>query len=235
MATNQQPVELQDTSIIHQLDVVDIWDTIQGEGPYAGTPAAFVRLAGCTLKCPKCDTDYTTGRRMMDVEEIHDKVMAFKRKIVVLTGGEPFRQNLSHLLSLLRASAIIPQVETNGTCLPLYQPWQAPVIVMSPKTTEIHRGFKSALFHLKYIIQDGKVDPTDGLPTSSLGMKQRPFRPWKDESRRITDWNVGTIYVQPYDSGDAAENKYHIAAAVESCMKYGYTLCLQTHKIANLK
>ena len=46
----------------YTLNVHSRAETIQGEGPYAGCPAAFIRLAGCNLQCPRCDTEYTPGK-----------------------------------------------------------------------------------------------------------------------------------------------------------------------------
>ena len=51
------------------LQVNSIFYTIQGEGPFAGRPAIFIRLAGCNLQCPGCDTEYTK-RQTMTVDEI---------------------------------------------------------------------------------------------------------------------------------------------------------------------
>ena len=42
------------------------------------------------------------------------------------------------------------------------------------------------------------------------------------------------VYVQPIDTQSIEENQAHTQAAINSCLKFGYTLCLQTHKITNL-
>ncbi|HEY6020017.1 MAG TPA: 7-carboxy-7-deazaguanine synthase QueE, partial [Candidatus Paceibacterota bacterium] len=54
--------------------VKDIFYTIQGEGPYAGRPAVFVRLGGCNLRCAFCDTDFSNGVKEMGPHEIADKI-----------------------------------------------------------------------------------------------------------------------------------------------------------------
>src|SRR5574343_1826946 len=95
---NQQPAprDFQDT-----LEVHSIFSTIQGEGPFCGRPAVFVRLAGCNLQCPGCDTDYTQNRARLDYEIIlsiiRDQLAltASKANLIVVTGGEPFRQNIA--------------------------------------------------------------------------------------------------------------------------------------------
>ncbi len=70
-----------------------IFWTLQGEGALQGEPMAFVRLAGCSVGCPQCDTDYRVDRRLTP-EEILAEVRTvvppgFKWPWVWLTGGEP--------------------------------------------------------------------------------------------------------------------------------------------------
>ena len=69
---NLQPIEKRTKSADGLLSLHSIFHTIQGEGPFCGTPSVFVRLAGCNLQCPACDTDYTQGRRAASAQEILD-------------------------------------------------------------------------------------------------------------------------------------------------------------------
>jgi 7-carboxy-7-deazaguanine synthase len=78
--------------------------TVQGEGLLAGTPMVFVRLAGCSVGCPGCDTDYSVASRA-SAAEIANWVaceMTANTAWVWLTGGEPLDRDLFPLLSALR-------------------------------------------------------------------------------------------------------------------------------------
>ena len=74
MAINIQPIEKRELSVDGSVQVHSIFYTLQGEGPFSGQPAVFVRLAGCNLQCPACDTDYTSRRTPMPVAAILDAV-----------------------------------------------------------------------------------------------------------------------------------------------------------------
>jgi 7-carboxy-7-deazaguanine synthase len=80
--------------------ITEIFFSIQGESSYAGLPCAFVRTAGCDLRCTWCDSEYTfTGGERMTVGEIVEKVRAFPTNLVELTGGEPMLQPEIHTLA----------------------------------------------------------------------------------------------------------------------------------------
>ena len=74
------------------MKVNEIFDSIQGEGRYAGYPATFVRLSGCNLACNWCDTKYHTNGKQMTIEEIIKDLQQRKPGIIVWTGGEPTNQ-----------------------------------------------------------------------------------------------------------------------------------------------
>src|SRR5262245_19999182 len=115
---NQQPIEKR----VKQgtpLQVHSIFNTIQAEGPFCGTPASFVRLAVCALQCPACDTDYTSFRANMQTSLILEEIQRFRSHgLVVITGGEPFRQDLGPLIDKLVKAGYYVQIETNGSLPP---------------------------------------------------------------------------------------------------------------------
>lgn len=106
--------------------VSDIFHSIQGEGPYAGRSATFIRLWGCNLRCKFCDTKYsfvsTEQPTMMTVEEIMERIKDFDSRVIVLTGGEPLVQDIYDLVGFLAYRGLkrneILIVETNGTITP---------------------------------------------------------------------------------------------------------------------
>lgn len=212
------------------LDVHSVFSTIQGEGPFCGEPAVFVRLAGCNLQCPGCDTDYTVGRTPYHVQDIVRLIESEKLKtgsttsLVVITGGEPFRQQINRFVELLLSLGYKVQIETNGS-MPLPQGFsQLPTIVCSPKTSKIHPSVAHRANAFKYVMRAGNVNPDDGLPLQALENVATPYiaRPPKHFK--------GKIYVQPMDEQDDKANRANIHQVVESCMKHGYTVQLQVHK-----
>lgn len=236
---NIQPIEKR---VLHDdgyLVVHSIFKTIQGEGPFCGTPCVFVRLAGCNLQCPACDTDYTSKRREMGPYEILAEVNELWRThgwrpgLVVITGGEPFRQHLAHLFSVLMRNGYWVQVESNGTLPPPVWDYRQDTskrygvyIVCSPKTGKLHPDILEHACALKYVVRAGQVD-RDGLPFNALDMRHRPMRPPEGWER--------PIYIQPLDSGDPVENAAHTSEAVASCLEHGYTLQLQIHKLVGVE
>lgn len=227
------------------VSVHSIFYTIQGEGPNVGRPAVFIRLAGCNLQCPGCDTEYTSGSAYESVGSICTRALAtiVKRHVLyaplaVITGGEPFRQNIMPLIKGLRANGFEVQVESNGTLSPWgfdAPPEKKPKfdVVVSPKAGKVHVDLFPFIIAYKYVVNHGSVALADGLPTSVLGMPAEPARPHEEY--------LGPVYIQPaeergYDVAERDEkNQRNIQRAIKSAMEFGYTLCLQTHKMVGLE
>lgn len=106
----------------HNLKVSEVFYSLQGEGPNAGRPTVFIRLAGCNLKCEWCDSKYTwddTEAKNMSVKEIRKEIDQYNCSHVCITGGEPLIQKdgLEKLLYELYPFYSV-EVETNGTLFP---------------------------------------------------------------------------------------------------------------------
>jgi organic radical activating enzyme len=224
---NTQPIEKLVKSDGSALAVHSIFHTIQGEGPFSGHRAVFVRLAGCNLQCSGCDTTYTgSGVLEEDVAEVVRKVTAAgTAEIVVITGGEPFRQNISVLCNTLVALGYIVQVETNGTLPPSDMLHDSVVIVCSPKTSKVNGELAKRANCFKYVLSYKFVD-ADGLPKYVLGNLSKAYKPVRDGRK---------IYIQPEDSYNIEENNKNVAACIRSCMEHGYTLQLQLHKLIGVE
>lgn len=99
-----------------RLRITEIFHSLQGEGAEAGLPTVFVRLTGCPLRCSYCDTAYAfKGGRGMSIEEICEKVEAYRTPYVTITGGEPLAQRGAlALITRLCDQGRKVSVETSG-------------------------------------------------------------------------------------------------------------------------
>lgn len=97
--------------------VVETFHSIQGEGFWFGTAAFFIRLAGCDVGCPWCDTKISWNPKrhpQVAVSELKRQVEAAQPTIIVITGGEPLMHDLDPLTMGLKETGIPLHLETSG-------------------------------------------------------------------------------------------------------------------------
>jgi organic radical activating enzyme len=131
------PLQSQGCNLMLTLPVQEIFSSIQGEGPYVGVRQLFLRLPGCNLACPYCDTltDYSPqllleavpGSRSfesydnpLNLPDLLGLLLRFnfqKHHSLSVTGGEPLLWNreLAEFLPLVREQGLKIYLETNGT------------------------------------------------------------------------------------------------------------------------
>lgn len=139
----------------NELLVASRFFTLQGEGPYRGHPAYFIRLAKCNLACSFCDTYFDQGdyRSFTSLLEESDQLIQTfyqqrqmtppswastdpKKMVLVITGGEPTLQsNLAAFLHLAEPRFQHTQIESNGIIVLNDLP-RSTTLVVSPKCLE---------------------------------------------------------------------------------------------------
>ena len=211
--------------------VQEVFATIQGEGPFSGERAVFVRLAGCSLACWYCDTEFESSRLRLPHSDLAALVAceatsafgADARPLVVITGGEPLRQPIGALCELLLAGGYRVQIETSGAVWTPLPESPALAVVVSPKTPKLARECIARATAWKYVLRAGEL-AADGLPSAST---QR-----RGEQALLARPPAGaTVFVSPCDEHDPAANAANSAAVAQSAMRHGYRVSLQVHKL----
>ena len=100
-----------------QLQVTEIFKSIQGESTLSGTPCVFIRLTGCNLRCGYCDTTYAyEGGNWLSIDDILSKIDDYNCDLVEITGGEPLLQDgVYPLIRTLLETGKLVLIETNGS------------------------------------------------------------------------------------------------------------------------
>ena len=200
-----------------RLEVKHIFPTLQGEGPYAGHPAVFVRLGGCNLACRFCDTDFVGvdgpgGGKFASADALARAVVdrwpanmsPGVRRLVVCTGGEPLLQMDDDLVRAFHACGFEIAVETNGTQRP---PADIDWLCVSPKA-----GAPLLLTHGNEL---KLVYPQDGADPSQF--------------ERLT---FEQFFLQPMDGADRERNT---ELALAYCLAHPqWRLSIQTHKLLGI-
>jgi len=105
--------------------ITEIFVSIDGEVNAwgQGHPTTFIRLKGCNLRCPWCDTKYSWNKRgglRLSAGLIHTRVLYTDK--VTITGGEPLLHDLEDLVHVLSMNETLITIETNGT-KSVFNPW----------------------------------------------------------------------------------------------------------------
>ena len=188
--------------------VNEIFLSLQGEGFWTGTPMVFLRLSGCNLKCPFCDTDFSAFREMEADEIVAEAAgLAGECRRVCITGGEPLLQLDGSLIQALHGAGFTIHLETNGT---LEAPEGIDWITVSPKAQLRLRKADE----LKLVFREPDEKAIEG------------FR----------SYGCPNLFLQPCDTGNPEENARILAATLDYIKLHPWwRLSLQTHKMLGIR
>lgn len=198
------------------MKVNEIFYSLQGEGHYTGTPAVFLRLAGCNLKCWFCDTEFLSYKEMTE-DEIVSEVSKYPARNIVITGGEPTMQLTTSLERKLHDTGFFIMMETNGTReLPedIVIDW----ITCSPKLLSASPS-KLAELKIQHIDELKVVYEGDGHDMSVY------------DDIQATEYRL-----QPCATGDDSRDKLILAQTIKYILDNPqWRLSLQTHKLLGVR
>jgi 7-carboxy-7-deazaguanine synthase len=225
------------------LPVNEIFTTIQGEATFTGTPAVFIRLQGCAVGCPWCDTKFTwevdpanevagddvaaktasgsASWARMTPSALLDRIRrSHPVRHVVITGGEPCDQDLTDLTTVLIRHGLVVQIETSGTAPVRVHPdaW----VTLSPKIGM--PGGKTVLDEALLRANEikmpvGKADDVDVL--RDLLMRLRALDPH----------STPLVWLQPLSTS----RKATALCAEEAYRSGSWRVSLQAHVLAGIR
>ena len=213
--------------------VHEIFFTLQGEGAHSGIPAVFVRFSGCNLRCPWCDTDFadytemSTDEIVAEMQSLYDTPNE-RRKMCVLTGGEPSLQVDKALVDALHEAGFYICIETNGTRpLPEGIDW----ITCSPKESSII-NHKSQITNLSLhrvdevkVVFTGTYDPE--IWRTQLKAEHWMLQPLRYNGEWLLMSGIDDFEIDSNDNMDETV-RYILAHPF-------WRLSVQLHKIAGLR
>jgi 7-carboxy-7-deazaguanine synthase len=99
------------------MQIIEVFHSLQGEGPLTGVRTTFIRTARCNLRCTWCDTKYSFGPgHPRTIDSLVTEVRRHRTRHVCLTGGEPLLQGESlELTRQLAKEGITTVIETGGS------------------------------------------------------------------------------------------------------------------------
>ncbi len=211
----------------------EIFETIQGEASFTGTPSIFLRLQGCPVGCSWCDTKQTwdvDNVYKVSLDETVEKkadsdhwaqasaaqILAlfnqrgYTAKHVVITGGEPCMYDLNPVCELLHENGFSTQIETSGT-----------FEILAPTNT--------------WVTVSPKINMRGGYEVLSSAMQRadeikHPIAMQKhvEELEALfakTAVNPKLVYLQPISQKESATK-----LAIETCIAKNWRLSIQVHK-----
>lgn len=218
------------------LPVNEVFESIQGEATFTGTPSVFIRLQGCPVGCAFCDTKHTwfveekniipiqpmldktedtDGYAIMHIGDILLMLEKYKARHIVLTGGEPCLYDLEPLTTALIEAGYTVQIETSGT-YPIKCHRQT-FVTVSPK---IGMAGQLEVLHGSYLMANEIKFPV-GKPADIVKLREQVLPYTKGNNN---------IWLQPL-----SQNKTATALCVKEATENDWRVSIQTHKFIGVR
>ena len=221
------------------LKINEIFETIQGEGRYTGIPSVFIRLQGCPVGCPWCDTQHTwtvdpsklvtsdailaksqEGEQWCEADTEHVlmliKQQGYTAKHVVITGGEPCIYDLTELTTTLHDKGFSTQIETSGT-------------------------FEVRCNHATWVTVSPKINMPGGFDILAQAMQRANEIKHPIAMQKHIDELAALLLAKPIAAGaevslqPISQKTRATQPAIKTCIQRNWRLSLQTHKYLGIE
>ncbi|MEH6712074.1 MAG: 7-carboxy-7-deazaguanine synthase QueE [Paraglaciecola polaris] len=219
----------------------EVFESLQGEGAHTGVPSIFIRLQGCPVGCPWCDTKHTwtvdenlqveAAQVMAQNEDTEQwfshtpqqllslfKAQGYTANNIILTGGEPCMYDLTELSTVLLDNGYSVQIETSGTyeILTHGDTW----VTVSPKVNMPGKRnvLKSAMLRANEIKHPVAMQKHIDELEDVLLLLEGEGAP------------KPLIYLQPI-----SQQKRATELCIKTCIARNWRLSLQTHKFIGIE
>lgn len=221
--------------IKNDISITEIFYSLQGEGPYIGTPTVFVRVFGCNMKevCPWCDTMYSVQKqddtiRHIPIETVVNTILQYKCNNVTFTGGEPFlyKDQIKNIMWMLTLNNDFEFCfETNGMISDIidFHPYKVSYVV-SPKLHALKNN-ESYLDNIKNWARYAAHMP---VYFKFVYENESSIEEIKKLSELTEIKNTEKIYLMP-EGKTFSIDKYKECA--EQCLKHHYKMSPRLHTI----
>lgn len=168
------------------MKVCEIFESIQGEGKYAGYPVLFIRMSGCNRQCDFCDSKFHKNYYNRSIKWLVNRIKQSKKEIVVWTGGEPIIQIIDIYKVILKTNNKQHHLETNGDLIDnMFDFFN--YICVSPKCKETIEKLKYSNYDIK-VVTDLKINK-NLIPYATMLMPLTTFNEKKDKIIKQKVWN----------------------------------------------
>ncbi len=206
------------------LRVAEVFRSLQGEGPSAGTPAHFLRLQGCAVGCRWCDTKYTwdaAGGRELSLADAFAELRALgAASLLVVTGGEPFAHpGIERVLAAAVGRWPRVEVETSGIAPPVFT-HERLFHMWSPKLPGVTERWAETWAHAARFMADPRTLAKIVVSTGDDDAAVRLVNEYALPRERVM--------LMPEGLTDAALRERALTLA-ELCMREGFRLSPRLH------
>lgn len=221
--------------IMTEFRIVEVFESLQGEGYNTGMQAIFIRFAGCNLNCAWCDTDFKHYQRF-SLDSLLKHVKQYRSRNIIITGGEPTQvKSLPLLLAQLKDEGYFIAIESNGLGI---VDKQIDYIALSPKYSYQSR-YQKTMQTLAHEVRIVVENPIENREENQAEHQEKHLEQFRHFCLHIEkNIKADHYFLSPCEQNgqfNMLQTIQLLGKLNENRMHNKWLLSLQTHKLAHIE